>query len=641
MRDQLRRCRSGGHVCKMHVTGMPGVGTSSMVREFAELERDSFSGQPIWLYGQQVGGEPVPDTSLMRQALLGLGVPETELPATREGLKAAYDQRMSDARRLVVIDDAVRADLVADLVPGSSPESAVVVITHVLSRSLVADGFEPYSVEKLPDGEALELFIHDLRQTATEIDRAVIEALADQCCGIPLLIKIVAAQLVGRAAVAEPLLGKLRKSSSALLEFDDQARIPAFLQVTYDEISRELQRVYRRCALIPGSSFTADAAAVVLGVDEHDAVLLLHNLVDRNLLIEAGNRFEFHDLVRIDAQEKANAEDGAELCRELKAELVTWFVDQANPRDRAVSDRWRAGPLFDGLAEPELVVTREQALDWFAAELTNLVACVREAPALGQGDAAVRLVIMLFKYLHYHHHYDIWLELHDIALEVATDPAARMQLHQQRGAARLAVGDLERAGEDFAEFSRIAHEIGDKHGQQSSYEWNGKLKAKRGDLRGALQDYALSWEVVESATGEEIEPAQQDRMFALLSLQRARAFEKLGDRERAEQHVDRALEYFREGTKEPDNRAKCLHVRGKVRGGADGRADLAAAADLFRGEGAVKLLADVLVDLGGAAVEGGDVGTATEAYREALALYEKLGDTRAEEVRGELDELGH
>ncbi|MER5392622.1 NB-ARC domain-containing protein [Saccharopolyspora sp. NPDC002686] len=641
MRDHLRKCRGDGHICRMQVHGMPGVGTSSLVREFAERQRDFFDGQPIWLYGQQVDGNSVAETFLLRQALLNLGVPETELAATREGLKAAYHQRLSKLQKLIVVDGLVRSDLLKDLVPENSPESAIVVIAHELSRSLIPAGFERYWVKKLPDEEAVDLFRYHLRETAAEIDDSAIEELASLCRGIPLLIEVVAAQLVGRAVLAGPLLNKLRESSSALLRFDDEARIPSFLEVAYKELPKELRCVYRRCALIPGSSFSADAAAVVLGSSADDAAIVLHDLVDQNLLISDGERFDFHDLVRIDAQEKANREDGAQLCRELKAELVTWFVGEANPRDRALSDRWRAGPLFDQVPEPKFEVTREEALDWFAAELSNLLACVREAPALGRGEAAVQLAVLLFKYLHYHHHYDVWLEVHDIALDVATDRAARMQLHQQRGAGHLAVGELDRAEVDFAEFSRIAHEIGDKQGQQSSYEWIGKLKAKRGDLRGALQDYALSWEVVEEATAEEISPEQQERMFALISLQRARAFGKLGDRERAEQHVSRALEYFGEGTKEPDNRAKCLHTRGRVRAGVGARADLSAAAELFRSEGAVKLLADVLVDLGDAAAEDGDAAAVVESYEEALVLYEKIGDTKVDEVKAKLEESGH
>ncbi|MGP4019040.1 hypothetical protein [Saccharopolyspora sp. 5N708] len=577
---------------------------------------------------------------LFRQALIGLGVAETELPATEAGLAAALHSKSYKTRSLFVVDGLVNPGQLANLVPGNAPEAAVVVTAHIMPRSLLVDGFKPFAVDRLPELEALALFTHDLRETADEIDRADVAELAALCGGFPLLIKILAAHLAGRAFLAKRLMTKLRESISALLKLEGGERIPRFLRLIYEDLRRDLQLAYRRCALLPGESFSVDAAAVVMRMDRDDSEVLLYELVDRNLLVRRGDRFEFHDILRVEAHARVYEVDGAELCGDLLVQLIKWYVQEINPRDRAISDRWRAGPLFDRLGEPDFAVPREQALDWFAAEVPNLVACVRQAPECGLREAAVQLTVMLFKYLHYHHLYDAWLEVHDIALKAADDMPAKMQLHSQRGAAYLDVGELDLAYDDFQESLRIANDLGNVFGQQSMYEWIGKHAVKKGLLQEALQKYELSWEIVEKERLD-ISSSQRARMFALLSLQRARVYLLLEEWAEARNHANKALEYFDERTKEPDNRAKCLVVRGRSEPSAKARADLAAAVQLFRLEGAQKLSADALVYLGDADVAVHKTELGIQSYQEALAVYEAIGSPRADEVRVKLAELDH
>ena len=80
MSRQLRECRARGETCRILLHGVAGVGTSSVAREFAELEKGSFERALIWVQAQRPDGSAALFEEMLGTALTGLGVPDGELP---------------------------------------------------------------------------------------------------------------------------------------------------------------------------------------------------------------------------------------------------------------------------------------------------------------------------------------------------------------------------------------------------------------------------------------------------------------------------------------------------------------------------------------------------------------------------------
>ncbi|MGW7538751.1 hypothetical protein [Amycolatopsis sp. NPDC054798] len=398
-------------------------------------------------------------------------------------------------------------------------------------------------------------------------------------------------------------------------------------------------------SLIPGPSFTAPAAAAALDTDVDEAEELLDELVDANLLLVEGDRFSFHSVIRADARQRARDKDGDAECSVVVSRLVTWFLREAVPRDAALSDRWRVGPVFAEYVRSEQAPpARDDAIAWFEAEWQAVTACVDLAHGVGLYQVSWQLCIAVFKFLHQHGHTDAWLDSHSVGLksaEACGDIEAIMQVANQRGAAWLAVGDLAAARKDFETSLAAAIRAGHVLGVESAHEWLGKIAAAEGDFDGAFARYRRAEDVIHQA-GAAIPADQKPRMLGLLGLQRARAHEHCAAWPAALEAVDRALRYFDEHSNERENRAKCLIVyAAAVHGAGDNARAVVAyreASTLFGADNLRRLQADALHRLGEVLAED-DRTAATDALRRARDLYLALGDPAADAVRSRLVEV--
>jgi tetratricopeptide (TPR) repeat protein len=641
MRMLLAERRAEGRACLLFVHGPQGIGRTSLVSEFYHEDRSVFDGTYIEVAARQPDGKLVQQGEMLAQALRGLGLPDTEHAGSDTARSDAF-QRLSAGRRfLMLVKDVASAEQVRNLIPASAPEAAVVVTTRTMLRELLQHDFADVPVNKLPRAESRKLLVGCMKASAAQVSSEVIDGLAELCDGFPLLIRILGSQLVRRPPhTAERLLEDLRASESALLTMAYAQRFTGFLNMAYDSLVEKLKLAYRQLSLLPGPSFGADAAAIVLAVDRRRAEELLDDLVDQELLVFDKDtwRYSFHRVVRADARRRALEIDGVEVVRSATERITMWYLREAIPRDAALSDRWRVGAEFEryaaARAEP---IPRTLATSWFDAEWTSLAACVRAAHDEGLHAIAWQLCVALFKYLHLHGHLDTWLDSHLLGIssaEASGDRLGIMQVTSQRGAAYLAVGDTKRARVDFEASLRAAIEAEHPLGEQSALEWLGKTAVAEGDLTTAFRYYDES-EAVIARSGAAIPVAQQNRMRALLLLQRARAWLIGAEWDHAASSAAAALEYF-ESTDETDNRAKCLMVLGDA---ATGRRDVAQAmqrferaAALFASDDARRAQAGALRKFGDARAVNGDVNGAVEAFQRSRELYIALGDATADEV---------
>ena len=98
----------------------------------------------------------------------------------------------------------------------------------------------------------------------------------------------------------------------ALLQAENLSVTAAF-DLSYQDLSGERQRLFRRLGLIPGPSFDAYAAAALNGSSLVSSRSSLDELYDQHLISEtAPGRYRLHDLLREHARALAAGDDPAD-----------------------------------------------------------------------------------------------------------------------------------------------------------------------------------------------------------------------------------------------------------------------------------------------------------------------------------------
>lgn len=646
MTELLTASRDADRTCLIYLHAHVGSGRFTLASQFFYENRVEFDHY-IEVTARQADGQLMPPGEMLGQALRGLGVPDTELSDTDQA-RADDFRRMAAGRRfLMVVKDVASVDQVRLLIP-TSAGAMVVFTTRGNLRELQHFDFTPIAVEMLPIDDARELMVEVLGDTAARISEAVREKLLELCDGYPLLIRVVAAQVRDRPHVAKRLIDDAMRAGASLLAVDPSKGIILSLEQACNALPEDQRPAYRTLSLLPGPDFSTDAAGVALSCGGDEAGRVLDALVDANLLQFDGDgeRYSFHPVLRQDARSRALQVDGQSAIDAVISRIVDWYLAQAARNDASLADRWRIGPAFRTQSEAgRPIPDRAEALSWFAAEWRNVVACVRSAQEIQAHEVATQLCTSAFKYLHSRGYYDAWLDCHLVGLESAElvgDTEAIMQLASQRGAAYLALEQLDEARADFERSLDCALALNHREGEQSAREWLGKVAAKQGDTAEALRRFDESEAVIERS-GELISPEQQARMRALLALHRARVFFAEGELASAGQCLLDALRYFGTQSREPDNRAKCLALLGQVRA-AEGQATeaielLEDAVRLFQADGLLRSEGHARRRIGEILEAAGDAAAARLAYLAALDLFARTGDAAAEPVRTRLESL--
>jgi tetratricopeptide (TPR) repeat protein len=194
--------------------------------------------------------------------------------------------------------------------------------------------------------------------------------------------------------------------------------------------------------------------------------------VDAHLL-EAGTsagRYRFHDLLRLFARERASAEESDADREAALHRMFHWYLDTADAAERLLIPGRRRLPYEPTGRRQELMfATRRQALAWFEAERSNLVAATQQAAAQGFHSMAWQLPDALWSFFFLRSYWPDWRDTHKVGLAAAREAGDR----QAEAWMMSALGDLDvewlKFGEEVAcTFRRsvaICQDIGDREGE--------------------------------------------------------------------------------------------------------------------------------------------------------------------------------
>jgi DNA-binding SARP family transcriptional activator/Tfp pilus assembly protein PilF len=412
------------------VAGTPGLGKTAFAVHAAHALRQDFPDGQLYVNLQGGSEQPAPPDAVLARFLRDLGVDGVRVPVDAEERAAMYRTRLAGRRTLVLLDDARQAAQVRPLLPGTG--SCAVIVT---SRNRLSDlaGSSLLDLELLDDDQAAELFTRIIGTERAESEPTAMREVLATCAGLPLAIRIAGARLTARQGwsirtLADRLSDQQRRMDE--LTAGDLA-VRACFQVSFDSIQHPEHRdgldpahVFRLLGLWQGPSVSLQAAAALVGRPEPQVAAALEILVDAHLLESpTPDRYQFHDLLRDYAAERARADEPPQVTADALRRLLSWYLRTADAAAAVVAPYLdRPGPGPDDGGHPAMAFANaDQALDWCEQERANFVAATNQAASLGHHDIAWKLPVAMRVCLGRLGYRAEWLATHRIALVSARE----------------------------------------------------------------------------------------------------------------------------------------------------------------------------------------------------------------------------
>ncbi|MDQ5856088.1 MAG: NB-ARC domain-containing protein [Actinomycetota bacterium] len=384
------------------IDGMAGVGKTAFARHAAHELATRYPDGAIWvdLYGHTPGMTPRGPSGALEQMLLQRGVPPEVIKADLAERQDQWRHHIHARRMLIVLDNAATSDQVLPLLPEAP--GCLVLITSRRKLTGVTDAY-PLSLDVLGWDEAEQLFIKLLGAQRCE-DRNAVRQILAACGRLPLAIRLIAGRLRHhRGELLADFATDFADHAAALDAFvAEHLSVRAAFEWSYRLLTDAQRRAFRLLGWHPGPEITPVVIAAVANVSPGHSRQLLRELVDHNLLeqlliadVPGGPRYRMHDLVRLYARERADAEEPATQRAAAVDRLARSYLTITHQADQLLrpylagdSDKSRARHTVLAFADAT------QARSWLAGERHNLTACVRAmAPTAEAADLSTVLAV--------------------------------------------------------------------------------------------------------------------------------------------------------------------------------------------------------------------------------------------------------
>ncbi|WP_405496914.1 BTAD domain-containing putative transcriptional regulator [Nocardia sp. NBC_00511] len=381
-----------GTVAISAITGMGGVGKTTLALHVAHRVRESFPDGQLYVNLHGVDPEPVSPGDALGGFLRGLGVAEGDIPPSVQDRAAQLRTLLSDKRVLVVLDNARDSAQVAQLLPGT-PGTAVLITSRSAFTEMSAVHRTRLDVLETEEARTLLTRILGAERITAEPDSTY--AVIQQCARLPLAVRIVGSRLAVRPQWSIAFLAERLADESRRLEVlqTGELTLEAAFRLGYGQLNCEQAKAFRRLARADVPDFPVDGAAAVLDVPVFQAELLCESLVDLSLLeTPAPGRYRFHDLVRLFAAGLAGStadRDPGERESHIVERLLEYYLassknllgalDYSNTTLLLVPTAMPGHPFLDG----------RQGQAWNDVERPVVIALHRQAARLGGRSVAL------------------------------------------------------------------------------------------------------------------------------------------------------------------------------------------------------------------------------------------------------------
>ncbi|MGW2424811.1 NB-ARC domain-containing protein [Streptomyces sp. NPDC001709] len=650
------------------LAGLPGVGKTALACRWAQEMREHFPDGLFYVDYAALRDESAVGAAMghamtsqalasILRALLGS---DAHVSEQFEELKRQYEFHSRDRRMLVLIDNVTMAAQVRALIPAGRGSSVMVTSHHKLGELVAQNGAQLVDLKPLDAEGGLKLLTDQCREGAVAAEPAAAERLVELCGGLPVALRIVATRLATGDAPSLAYLAQELEDEAERLEGISLPgggySLSAVLGPSYRLLAPGPARMFRLLGWLPTGLFDESVAAAATGVDRRTARRLLRELAAASLLeLDRDGRYRVHDLVRLYARERAEAEERPAEETALIERVTRHYLVLAAFADRAQrADRLRVADLtelLEGATDPFSAPAGPTPLTWLDTECTAILAVLRAAVRHRLYALAWPLA-EAFTVLFLHHRYlGAWKESLSLGSEaaatLAADPATPADIATQALAGEARLRSL---------LSRPLTDLGE-HGRARTELERAIALAEPTDrllLRASVQEfYGRHLDLFEPARAVETyrycldlnRRAQDRRGEALALLFLGSALDAEGEHEQALTLLGQARADLL-NLPEPDARmaARALLALGRAHAHRDEFDEafhaLETAADTLKQRRAYSYEADAREDLADLAERTGrHLDRVREWLTRALEIHEANGNRRADDVRRRLGDL--
>jgi tetratricopeptide (TPR) repeat protein len=392
----VRAAGAGTATPLIAVSGMPGVGKSTLAIRICHELAEAYPDAQLYLNLRGDDGQPVTAMDALGSLLLALGVASTEFASGMNGRATQFRGLIAGRKALVLLDNAHSEDQTRPLIPASS--TCVVIVTSRSSLPALDTTFQ-IKLDVLLEEEGLDLLTRVAGPVRIAEDPANAARLVSLTGGLPLALRITGGTLRQRSrrtiASFVDSLSDEQKRISTLQLGDLQVR--SSFDLSYRELTPGAQKVFRFLGALPGPFVDEDAVSHMIG-ESSAAGENLDRLLDAQL-IEAvrGDRYRLHDLVRLFARERFEADETPEERRKSWERLGNWYAPIAQLANSYIQEGKPSatGATFD----QDLQNQKLGAFAWFDLEWLNLLKVATELQSAAIWPVFFRLVDPLLWYL--------------------------------------------------------------------------------------------------------------------------------------------------------------------------------------------------------------------------------------------------
>lgn len=619
------------------VTGTAGVGKTSLVTRWLRRSGGDFPDGQLYadLRGHTLNDAAAPGEILGRflRALYPGPVPADTAEQT-----ALWRSVTAGLRLAIMLDNACTAAQVRPLLPGSE-QSLVVVTARRRLTGLRIDGAVFHSLDVMSSEAAEELLVRAVGRERVASDPAAAREVVALCAGLPLAVCVASARLASRPrqplrTLADALARPGRRLAALAVEGETAVR--GALDESYQELPAPAARLYRLLGRLPTPELDRRIAAAAGASTLDEADELLDALVEAHLLEDTGcDRYRFHDLIRLHAQQRATVPESDEALRRVG----DWYLATVTEAEKLITPA-QFTLERDDAAWPDLeppFTDEPGALAWLDRHRVNLMAVLRSADGRHWDTLVWQLVDAMWPLFLRLRYYDLWIEAHERGLAAARRARHAEAERQMLNSGAIGLSAARRTDEAIAWYAAsrdAARAAGDRRDEGQALLGLGAAHVEAGQHAEAepyLEQAITAWKEVGYTRG-----------IGLARIVLGEIELAAGEPSSAVAHFDCARTIL-VAVRDPHDAARALAFLGRARACAgereQGTHQLRVALETFEQSGALHWQARTLDMLGRCAQDEGDTDAARDHYGRALALYATTSPEDARRVAALLDAL--
>ncbi|PSL54753.1 DNA-binding SARP family transcriptional activator [Saccharothrix carnea] len=460
------------------ITGMGGLGKTALAVHWAHRVAADFpDGQLLVnLRGHDPEFPPLTSEQALTQLLAALGVPAERVPAALDEQVALYRSVLADRRILIVLDNVVDVAQARPLLPSGAGNFAVLTSRNDLRGLVALDDAVLVRLNALARAEAVDLLRRILGAERVDAEPDAVAELVRVCAGLPLALRVAAANLAGEPRGVADYVTALRAGdplAQLVVAGDPASAVSSTFCLSYRALTTAAQRVFRLLGVAPCRDFTVEAVAALAGVDVERAGRSVDELFRAHLLEQPRpGRFVLHDLLRLHAETSAKAEEPEQERGRAVERLLDFYLHNIDRADRLLRTTRTELPLTPIADTVPLLSFADgaEAVAWIDGEMPNLRLVIPHAGEHGRHEHAWQIPTALWGYLYRHYVWTEWRRFTEIALASARHLGDRfaeaVALHTLGGITRNM--GFEEALEHLHRALALREEIGHVRGMAAS-----------------------------------------------------------------------------------------------------------------------------------------------------------------------------